>query len=89
MYEALRSVYPDYEKMTREELLEAFDNELSDLLAMSKNTTAVFSELTRGQVSKPLTDASVVLDIVQEFQNQDIQQAIADDRLIAQMSTLS
>jgi hypothetical protein len=75
----LASGWPWYGDLGDKTLGQAIKDELTDYEMLIGNTTTVFCEVTRGRISKPNTLASEVIGVVNELQEDEYKQDLAED----------
>jgi hypothetical protein len=67
-----RGVYPN--GMTAEEI----NNELADLEMIAERVPKVYDHVTGGKVSKPNTDAEVVIALADDYVNEIVDEAVEE-----------
>lgn len=77
--EHVKESYPEYETMTREQLLEELNNELHDIGVMVHEVSLVYDHATGGRISKPMTCHEQVIAAIDDFyQEHEEQMAIPE-----------
>lgn len=62
-------------------LLASLDAERHDVGMLARNLAVIYDDISGGRVSKPNTDAEVVIGLFYERLNREVEAAIAEDRL--------
>lgn len=61
-----------------ETLKQDVENEQADVAMIATQASKVYDHLTRGRLSKPTYDAEVIIGVVEEIQNSEINEAVAE-----------
>lgn len=65
-YPLLKAIYPGYREWPVEKILKAFNSDLQDLGTICTNISRVYSKVTNGKVSSPMTDPAIVCAMADE-----------------------
>jgi hypothetical protein len=74
----LRFCYPNFEQMTRDELLDALRNELKDVFMLERHASRAYAWMTNDVISKAHTLPASVIAFAEGVRDEEIEAAIKD-----------